>query len=110
MTDTETETTPSGLESKVDALAEKVAQLFEMFKGGAWDKGSETGPAADPASMSEEVRRQVEKLHADEARARKEADLDADVADLKQKVNAERPPREYRRATKIMRWDTEADR
>lgn len=104
------EAPPSGLEDKVDTLAGKVAQLFEMLKGGgAGDRGSETVPD-QPASMSAEVRRELEKLRAEEDRARKDAERDADVSDLKAKVNAERPPREYRRATNMMRWATEDDR
>lgn len=107
--DTATEPAPSGLESKVDALADKVAELFAMFKGGARDKGSEAEPS-EPASMSAEVRRELDKLRAEEDRANRERELQNEVGQLKEKVNAERPPREYRRATNAMRWATEDDR
>ena len=101
-------------EGRIATIDEKIATAVEAAIGKLKDvlTGSSGGgqEAADPASMSEEVRRQVEKLRADEERVRRESERDAEVADLKQKVNAERPPREYRRATKLMRWDTEADR
>jgi hypothetical protein len=113
MSDTETPPAPtegeSKLESKVNALADKVAQLFDMFKNGAGDKGSETDPD-QPASMSAEVRRELDKLRAEEARQQREAERDAEIGELKAKVTAARPPREYRKATNVMRWATENDR
>lgn len=104
-----TETAPPDTAEWRQKIEDKIDRLAEMLKGGGKEQGSEAEPS-EPASMSAEVRRELEKLRAEEERTRKDAERDAEVGELKAKVNAERPPREYRRATRVMRWDTEADR
>lgn len=90
-------------------IEDKIDRLAEVLKGAPGEQDNRPGPP-EPASMSAEVRRELDKLRAEEDRARKEAERDAEVGELKAKINAERPPREYRRATNAMRWATEDDR
>lgn len=111
MADTETTeaAAPADTAEWRQRIEHAIAELRDMLRGSGTERGSE-GEPDQPASISAEVRRELQKLRADEARVQRESERDAEVADLKEKVNAERPPREYRRATKVMRWDTEADR
>ena len=94
-------------DSRLAALEAKVDKLFDMFKGGQRDTGSETEPD-QPASMAAEVRREVERLRAEEAR--QQADASRDERLTKLETVPERTPREYRKATNIMGWATDKDR
>jgi hypothetical protein len=82
-----------------------------MLKGGGKEQGSEAEPD-EPASMTAEIRREVERLRQAEAAQQKDAERDQAVRDLSEKVAAvpERQPREYRKSTRVMGWATEEDR
>jgi len=112
--DTETETpappadTP-GDDGLVDKVVEKV--LAVLHREGSGNPG--TGTAADePASMSVEVRRELARLREEESRQKAADEQAAKIGELSAKVEAipEKKPREYRRATNMMGWATEADR
>jgi hypothetical protein len=92
------------------ALEAKVDKLFDLFRHGADDKGSEEQPGE--RSIAAEVANELAKLRAAEDAARATAERDAKVDELSAKVAAvpERRPREYRRATQAMGWATEADK
>ena len=110
MSDTETGTTPPVPAETEDRIVDRVVdRLKDILKPG------EHAPAAEPdepASMAAEVRREVERLRGEEQARAKEAERDAEVGQLKEKVAAipEKQPREYRRSTRVMRWANEDDR
>ena len=115
MAEQEQETPPAndGLAEKVDKLEDKISQIFDMLKGGgSGDRGSETEPQRDEASVSAEVRRELDKLQREEQARQREAERDAKVGELSEKVASipERAPREYRKATNFMGWATQEDR
>ena len=111
MADTETtETAPPDTAEWRQKIEDKIDRLAEILSGSSREQGSETEPD-QPASMAAEVRREVERLRQEEARTQAEADRDATVTELKDKVAAaERKPREYRKATNFMGWATDKDR
>lgn len=115
MSSPETETpseTSGNLAEKVEKIEDKIEKIFEMLKGGGSERGSETEPQGEEASVSATVKRELAKLHAEEERLRRESERDAKVDELSGKVAAipERAPREYRKSTERMGWVTEADR
>ena len=112
MADTETtETTPPVPAETEDRIVDRVVdRLKDILKPG--DGQATAAEPDEPASMAAEVRREVERLRGEEQARQKEADRDAEVGQLKEKVAAipEKQPREYRRSTRVMRWANEDDR
>ena len=110
MADTETETAPAVPAETEDRIVDRVVdRLKDILKGPEQASAAEPD---EPASMAAEVRREVERLRGEEQARQREANRDAEVGQLKEKVAAipERQPREYRRSTQFMKWATEDDK
>jgi cytochrome c556 len=105
---TDTETPAPAEPDRLAALEEQIKKLFDLFRSGDHDGGSET----EPASMSAEIRAELEKLRKAEEAARAEQERSAKVDELSAKVASipEKRPQEYRRPTNWMGWVTEKDR
>lgn len=92
--------TLGGLADKVDSLASAVARLA---RGG----GGRSSKADESEQVAEQVRTEVGKIKAAEDRQRGRDDrlgrLESQIKDI-----VEKPPREYRRITKIM-WGEDED-
>ena len=100
----------AGRITTLEKIEEKLDKLWEMVTGGGKNAPAAPDPPVDEG-VAGEIRRELARLKADED-AQRQRDSDADArmdAKIAEKV-PERPPREYRRATRLMRWDTEADR
>ena len=109
MADTDTETpAPVSAETEDRIVDRVVDRLKDILKGG----GEAPAEVDEPASMAAEVRREVERLRGEEQARQKEADRDAEVGQIREKVAAipEKQPREYRKSTQFMRWATEDDK
>ena len=98
-------------EPTVKELAGKVDQILDVLKGGHPEAGSESEPAA-PEDTAAVVRSELAKLKAKEdAKARTDKEK-ADTAARLEKVEkaVEKPPREYRKVTRFMRWTGDDDK
>lgn len=115
MSDTEPEATPAAEPDHdaepdrirtLDSIAEKVDKLWDMLKGG--DGAAKAGPEPEPASIGDEVKRELARLKAAEDRKKAADAKDGRIAELEEKVKriAEKPPKEYRKVTQRM-WGEE---
>lgn len=88
-------------------LSEKVDKLFDMLSGQHQEQGSESEPEAAP-DVKAETRRAVAEVRRREAakaaRDREKAEQDARLKAVEEKLK-EKPPAEYRRVTRFMRWE-----
>lgn len=106
--DTETPAPEGSEEKRIDTLEQKVDRILSMLSGGGKDDAgseSEPEPAADPKA---EMRAELAKLQAAERRkAARDAEKQANEDRLKkiEEKLTEKPPREYKRSTKFMRWE-----
>ena len=82
----------------LDSIAETLAELKAAVFGGG-SKKADAEP--EPASVGEEVKRELARLKAAEDRKKSQAEKDAEIAGLKETVKklAEKPPKEYRKIT-----------
>lgn len=116
MSDTTTEPAaqPEASEEKrIDTLESKVDRILDMLSGsGSSGPGSETTTEEPPVDPKAEMRSELAKLQAAEkrkqaaaeARERNESRLKA----IEEKLT-EKPPREYKRSTRFMRWEDKKD-
>jgi hypothetical protein len=94
---------PTSDEPTVKELAGKVDQILGILAGNG--RGE---PEADPEppSVKAEVKAELERLRkAEQAKAERDAEKDRLTAvEEKVKKVTEKPPREYRKSTRFMRW------
>lgn len=111
MSEQPTEAAPPDTAEWRQKIEDKIDRLAEILSGGGHEQDSEAEPD-EPASMAAEIRREVERLREAEHRQQAEAERDAKVGQLEEKVSAipEKQPREYRRSTNFMKWATEGDK
>ena len=102
-----TDREPERIESIADLAA--AVRALQAKLGGGESRREEPEPEADPKA---EMRRELARLQAAEKRkqardaaAKEQADR---LAAVEEKVK-EKPPREYRRATRIMKWQRPED-
>ncbi len=98
----------------IDELSEKVERILSMLSGsGQQDAGSESEPEEPAADPKAEMRAELAKLQAAEkrkqAREQEKAAGEARLSAIEEKLK-EKPPREYKRSTKFMRWQDEDDK
>ncbi len=108
---TEEETTEETRIATLESIVEKLDRLSEAVFGG----GKKDDPAPAPAAKAEdgdgegvgaEVRKELARLKAAEDRKKRADEQAGEVAALKEQVKkiTERPPREYRKVTRMMGW------
>ena len=94
----------------IDTLMEKVDKVLAMVSGGG--KAAGKGEPDPEEGVSSVVQRELARLKAaEDEKAAREA-RDKEFTEVKARVEKipERRPREYRRATNMMKWATEDDK
>jgi hypothetical protein len=110
-TDKPEETTPSTSSSSFsfgdlrNLIKEEVHNVFSSEKTTADSKTAEPTTPPAPTNLSEEVRREVEKIRSAEEKAADEQSVRDRLSKVEQTV-AEKPPTEVRRITRRM-WGSE---